>query len=58
MTKNSIIYCHNLGHFDGYFIYKAILNLPNIDINKVGCIIDDQHKFIVIEAIINKQKFI
>jgi hypothetical protein len=56
--KNSIIYCHNLGHFDGYFIYKAILNLPNIDLTKVSCIIDDKHKFIGIEAIINNQKFI
>jgi hypothetical protein len=47
-----------LGHFDGYFIYKAILNLPNIDINKVNSIIDDKHKFVGIEAIINNQKFI
>lgn len=56
--QNSIIYCHNLGHFDGYFIYKAILNLPNIDLTKVNCIIDDKHKFIGIEAIINNQKFV
>jgi hypothetical protein len=46
-----IIFSHNLGSFDGYFIFKGLLELPDIDISKVNSIIDDLHRFISIEII-------
>jgi hypothetical protein len=36
-------------YFDGYFIFKGLLELPDIDINKVNSIIDDLHRFINID---------
>jgi hypothetical protein len=39
-----IIFSHNLGSFDGYFIYKGLLDLPDININKVNSIIDHLKK--------------
>ena len=56
--KQYIIYSHNLGSFDGYFIYKALLEIPNININNISSIIDDKHKFISIEVTLNNIKFI
>jgi hypothetical protein len=47
--NNCVIYSHNLGSFDGYFIFKALLELPNVDINNVNSIIDDLHRFISID---------
>lgn len=41
------IFVHNLGSFDGYFIYKGLLNYCS-DINNVKTIIDDKHEFILI----------
>jgi len=49
---------HNLGSFDGYFIFKVLLKLPEIDINRVNSIIDDFHKFISIEIFWKDSKFI
>jgi hypothetical protein len=46
-----IIFSHNLGSFDGYFIFKGLLELPGIDINKVNSIIDDFHRFISIDIV-------
>jgi hypothetical protein len=46
-----IIYSHNLGSFDGYFIYKGLLELPEKNINKVNLIIDELHRFISIDLI-------
>ena len=46
------IFAHNLGSFDGLFIYKALLNygiLTNID-----TIIDDKNKFISIKYKVGK----
>lgn len=40
------IFFHNLGSFDGYFIYKALLNHFNPD--AIDTIIDDANKFITI----------
>jgi hypothetical protein len=40
------IFIHNLGGFDGYFIYKEFSNLLNI--NEITPIIDNHNKFIVI----------
>ncbi len=53
-----IIYSHNLGSFDGYFIYKGVLELPDININKVNSIIDELHRFISIDLIWKDKKFI
>jgi hypothetical protein len=46
-----VIFSHNLGSFDGYFIFKGLLELPDININKVNSIIDDLHIFIGIEIV-------
>ena len=46
-----VIFSHNLGSFDGYFIFKGLLELPNIDVSKVNSIIDDLHRFISIDII-------
>lgn len=43
---------------DGYFIYKGLLEIPNININNISSIIDDKHKFISIEVTLNNIKFI
>jgi DNA polymerase type B, organellar and viral len=53
-----IIYSHNLGSFDGYFIYKGILELPDVNINKVNSIIDELHRFIAIDLIWKDSRFI
>lgn len=53
-----IIFSHNLGSFDGYFIFKGLLELPDIDISKVNSIIDDFHKFISIDILWKDSKFI
>jgi hypothetical protein len=44
-----VIFSHNLGSFDGYCIFKGLLDLPNVDINKVNSIIDELHRFISID---------
>jgi len=46
-----VIFSHNLGSFDGYFIFKGLLELPNIDVSKVNSIIDDLHRFISIDIL-------
>jgi hypothetical protein len=43
------IFTHNLGSFDGYFIFKNLLNLPEVDIDCVNSIIDNRNKFISID---------
>lgn len=43
-----VIFSHNLGSFDGYFIFKGLLELPGVNIDKVSSIIDELHKFISI----------
>jgi hypothetical protein len=43
------IFTHNLGSFDGYFIFKGLLNLPDVDIDGVNSIIDNRNKFISID---------
>ena len=40
------IFFHNLGSFDGFFLYKALLMFTDPD--KVNTIIDDANKFITI----------
>jgi len=53
-----VIFSHNLGSFDGYFIFKGLLELPNIDISKVNSIIDDLHRFISIDILWKNTKLI
>jgi hypothetical protein len=43
-----VIFSHNLGSFDGYFIFKGLLELPGVNIDKVNSIIDNLHRFISI----------
>jgi hypothetical protein len=38
-----------MGSFDGYFILKAMLEIPNIELNNVNYRIDDLHRFISID---------
>jgi hypothetical protein len=48
------IFVHNLGAFDGYFLYKALLN--NFKPEEVKTIIDDKNKFIQITFNLDKFK--
>ena len=50
------IFSHNLGSFDGYFLYKALLNYINP--NQVDTIIDDSNKFITITLNSEKGQFV
>lgn len=43
---NNYIFVHNLGSFDGYFIFKAISELYHP--NNISTIIDHHNKFIKI----------
>ena len=53
-----IIFSHNLGSFDGYFIFKGLLGLPGVNIDKVNSIIDDLQRFISIDIAWKESKFI
>nr|YP_009348157.1 hypothetical protein [Hericium coralloides]APX41110.1 hypothetical protein [Hericium coralloides] len=48
--KDWIIFTHNLGSFDGYFIYKTLFEVPDIDIDNIETIVDNRNKFITINA--------
>lgn len=48
LKKEYIIYAHNLGHYDGYLLYKNLLNIVN-SIYIVKPLIDGENKFISIE---------
>jgi len=54
--KDSIIFVHNLGNFDGYFLYKALLN--HFDPIIVDTIIDEAKSFITITLNINDVKIV
>jgi len=46
-SKNfDTIFVHNLGNFDGLFLYKGLIN--NLEPKKVSSIIDDHNKFIMV----------
>jgi len=51
-----IIFTHNLGSFDGYFIYKALSNYFTDNPEKLSTIIDNQNKFITINIKLDKFK--
>jgi len=44
--NQNIIFVHNLGNFDGFFIYKALSN--KFKPEEVSCLIDNENKFIQI----------
>lgn len=44
--NKQIIFAHNLGNFDGFFIYKALSN--SFKPEEVSCLIDTHNKFIQI----------
>jgi len=47
-SKIGIVFMHNLGSFDGYFIYKALSIYAYENKHKVSTIIDQHNKFISI----------
>jgi hypothetical protein len=51
-----VIFVHNLGNFDGIFIYKAMSN--QFKPEEVNCLIDSHNKFIQISLEINKLKIV
>jgi DNA polymerase type B, organellar and viral len=53
-----VIFSHNLGSFDGYFLFRGLLELPEVNIGKVNSIIDELHRFIGIDIIWKDTKFI
>lgn len=53
-----IIFSHNLGSFDGYFLFKGLLELPGVNIDKVNSIVDDLHRFISIDIIWKDTKLV
>jgi hypothetical protein len=60
INKNKyIIFMHNLGSFDGDFLYKGLMLLDNIfNYKKINTIMDKQNEFIEIQAIGNDFHFI
>lgn len=57
MLQNKItIFVHNLGGFDGIFIYKYLVE--KIDSSLIKCIIDDKNNFILITVKINDLEII
>ncbi len=55
VSHPSIIFVHNLGSFDGLFLYKALLKL--LDKTKVKALIDTKNSFICITYEIEGKKF-
>lgn len=51
-----VIFVHNLGSFDGFFIYKALSN--RFKPEEVSCLIDSHNKFIQITLEIQKLKIV
>jgi len=50
-NNNNLIFAHNLGSFDGYFLYKALVN--HFDPIIVNCLIDESKSFISVSLNIN-----
>jgi len=51
-----VIFVHNLGNFDGFFIYKCLSN--RFKPLEVSCLIDSHNRFIQITLEINKLKIV
>lgn len=56
LNSKMVIFTHNLGSFDGFFIFKYLSLI--LDNNQLNTIIDQHHKFISIEAEIKGITFI
>jgi len=54
--NKQVIFVHNLGNFDGFFIYKALSN--RFKPEEVSCLIDTHNKFIQITLEIKKLKIV
>jgi len=52
------IFVHNLGSFDGFFLYKALINFYSNNPDCVSAIIDDKNKFIQISLNLGSSKII
>ena len=48
--NKEVIFVHNLGSFDGFFIYKALSN--RFKPEEVTCLIDNHNKFIQITNLV------
>jgi hypothetical protein len=48
IKHDAVVFTHNLGNFDGYFIYKSLLNIFEKDPQSLETIIDKDNKFIQI----------
>lgn len=57
IPKDSVIFLHNLGSFDGIFIFKGLLNHCK-DPKQVTSIIDKDNNFIQITAILDEMTFV
>jgi hypothetical protein len=56
VERNLVIFMHNLGSFDGFFLYKGLMNNNLCNYKDVKSMIDKDNEFIQIEAIINGVK--
>jgi hypothetical protein len=54
--NKDVIFVHNLGNFDGFFIYKALSN--RFKPEEISCLIDNHNKFIQITLSIEKLKIV
>ena len=54
--NKQVIFVHNLGNFDGFFIYKGLSN--RFKPEEVSCLIDSQNRFIQITLEIKNLKIV
>jgi len=60
IANNSVIFTHNLGDFDGFFLFTGLINNLSIKRNAVQSIVDKENRFIQITLHVgsNGSKFI
>lgn len=56
ISPKSVIFSHNLGGFDGFFLFQGLLN--NLDRKNIHTIIDKDNNFIQITATIKGNKYV
>jgi len=56
ICNKDVIFVHNLGNFDGFFIYKALSN--RFKPEEISCLIDNHNRFIQIIIQIDKFKIV
>jgi hypothetical protein len=47
LQKDYVIFAHNLGSYDGYFLYKNIMSILE-DVDDITCLVDNDNKFITV----------